>query len=178
MKNQPLVNWSHSTQHKPDFGSGKIVIRIQQPQDTIILKESRGLLHEESDLFADPKFGAQFPGYSQPQFTEAVVLGIPTPSDWTRFPAGVNIISMQKQEVKTESTPLFLIHIDPPASPTGKERFSCLQLLSELPDSALPETVETLTELRDHYRSLENPSIRYPTPPPRENVKAEVLSVE
>ena len=62
--------------------------------------------------------------------------------------------------------------------PVDTDRYSCIKLIYELPDAALPETIETLTELRDHYRSLENPSIRRPTPPPKENVRARVLSVE
>lgn len=62
--------------------------------------------------------------------------------------------------------------------PVDTDRYSCIKLIYELPDAALPETIETLNELRDHYRSLENPSIRRPTPPPKENVRARVLSVE
>ena len=58
------------------------------------------------------------------------------------------------------------------------DRYSCMKLVQELPDAALPETLETLTDLRDHYRSLENPSIRRPTPPLEYNVKPRVLSAE
>ena len=58
------------------------------------------------------------------------------------------------------------------------DRYSCMKLVRELPDAALPETLETLTDLRDHYRSLENPSIRRPTPPLEYNVKPHVSSAE
>ena len=61
---------------------------------------------------------------------------------------------------------------------TAEDRFQCVELLYELPDAALPETKETLTELRDHYQALANPSIRRPTPPPKHNVKPRVLAVE
>ena len=77
-----------------------------------------------------------------------------------------------------ENTSPFFIRIDLPAALIEVDRLSCMELLWELPVAALPETRETLTELRDHYRSLENPSIRRPTPPPKENVRARVLSVE
>ena len=59
-----------------------------------------------------------------------------------------------------------------------ESRDLCMKLVEELPDAALPEAIETLTDLRDHYRSLENPSIRRPTPPLEHNVKPRVLSVE
>ena len=42
-------------------------------------------------------------------------------------------------------------------SPVEADRYSCMKLIYELPDAALPETIETLTELRDHYRSLAEP---------------------
>ena len=61
---------------------------------------------------------------------------------------------------------------------TMNDRHSCMKLVQELPDAAVPEALETLTDLRDHYRSLENPSIRRPTPPPEYNVKPRVLSAE
>jgi len=57
-------------------------------------------------------------------------------------------------------------------------RYSCMKLVQELPDAALPETIETLTDLRDHYRSLENPSIRRPTPPLEYDVKPHVSPTE
>ncbi len=57
-------------------------------------------------------------------------------------------------------------------------RYSCMKLVQELPDAALPETIETLTDLRDHYRSLENPSVRRPTPSLEYNVKPHVSSTE
>ena len=80
----------------------------------------------------------------------------------------------------TENTSPFFIRIALPAAfiETEADRLSCMELLWELPTAALPETIETLTELRDHYHSLENPSIRRPTPPPKEGVRARVLSVE
>ena len=57
-------------------------------------------------------------------------------------------------------------------------RYSCMKLVRELPEAALPETIETLTDLRDHYRSLENPSIRRSTPPLEYNVKPHVSPAE
>ena len=57
-------------------------------------------------------------------------------------------------------------------------RYSCMKLVQELPEAALPETIETLTDLRAHYRSLENPSIRRPTPPLEYNVKPHVSPAE
>ena len=125
MEIQPSVNWSHSTQNKPDFGSGEITIhgqmehmtksyadtyddtgffsaglvttQIHQSQDITnikILKEGMGL-HKEIDLFVSPKLDPQFPGYIQ---STKVVLGMPALHGWTRFPTGVNIISMKERE--------------------------------------------------------------------------------
>lgn len=62
-----------------------------------------------------------------------------------------------------------------PLSFQEEDRWACLKILEKLPTAALPETIETLTELQEHYHALENPSIKRPTPPARHNVRARVL---
>ena len=86
----------------------------------------------------------------------------------TRNGMAVHVSNVNVQDWSTPS----------PYSEDVMNRLSCMRLVKDMPSAALPETKEMLTELRDHYHALEHPSIQRPTPPPKEGVRARVLSVE
>ena len=54
-------------------------------------------------------------------------------------------------------------------SQVDRDHSSCIQLLSELPDAALPEAAKMLMELRDHYSSLAEPLAPPALPAPSVN---------
>ena len=170
MESQPSV-WSPLIKNEPNFGSGEITSPGQMEHMTESYADTYGdsrfiLADLESALVAAGEFGVQFSDSSY-QLTQKVVLGTLTRPDWKRLLVGGRV------EVWTTTVGAMLTGL----RESEDERHACGQLIGELPDSALPETKETLTELRDYYRSLENPSIRRPTPPPRAHIKVWVLSV-